>query len=436
VKIRTATKRALLRPILCALIGVALLSRGTALAQPANTAREYFAQGVEQAHLGDFDSAAGNFEKAYRLSPHYAVQYNLGQAYAALGKAIEAARAFEKYLEEGGEKIPLERQTEVRQLILASKRRIGYVAFEIRPPAARLVIDGSVVNVSRGVPVSLVVGVHGVALELAGYRTFAGSVTVESQRVVPFEIQLEPISSGAPARQPDRVSVGQVAIDSTLPALKVSLDGVEVEHSSSDPILVPVGGRRLRCERDGYAPIEVHIEVSEKGVVRVGCDLVRLPKLPPSEIGLVRLEIDRSGAEVLIDGRKATANALLPKGPHSVRVRRWGFVDWTKTITVRPGFPETVTVRLSPTPEHAEELALRASKRRTLAYVLGGTGIAFLGTSAALYVANNPRYEDWQAQRGGVSATSIQRQDDAALGCAIAGGVLLGSAVISWLGAH
>src|SRR6186997_3263906 len=116
----------------------ALVICSTAQAQPTSSARAHFTQGVEQAQLGDFESASANFEEAYRLSPHYAVLYNLGQAYAALGKSIEAVRAFEMYLESGGQKILPERQTEVRQLILLSKKRVGYVAFEIEPSGAKL----------------------------------------------------------------------------------------------------------------------------------------------------------------------------------------------------------------------------------------------------------------------------------------------------------
>ena len=431
----------------------------SALAQPTSSARERFAHGVELAELGDFDSAAANFEEAYRLSPHYAVLYNLGQAYVALGKPTEAARAFQLYLEGGGQKISSERQAEVRQLILLSTKRIGYVAFEIEPPEAKLFIDGRAIDASSlGVPTSLTVGVHGVALTLTGFQPFVASVSVESQRIVPLKIKLERASESSPTAPVERVVFGQVAIDSALPELTVLFDGTAVERVDKDPFLALVGRHRVRCQRDGYDPVDVQVDVVDKGVVRVGCDLKPASKLQASDAGLISFSIDQPGAEISIDGRRVSTSTRLPRGLHDVRVRRWGFIDWTRTVTARPAFPETVVVHLEPTPEHALEIARATSKRRTQAYVIGGTGIALLGTSLALYATNNERYGDWAAQRDGVArdiqaknysadlsaraadvrgtAVSIQRQDDAALGAAVVGGVLLGYAVISWLGSR
>ena len=443
----------------CRFGSITLLACSTVLAQPTSAARAHFARGLEQVELGDLDSAAANFEEAYRLSPNYAVLYNLGQAYASLGNSVEALHAFERYLELGGKKIGPERQTLVRQLVLLSKKRVGYVAFDISPPGAQLSIDGRAIDAaSFRVPTALNVGVHGIVLKLVGFQTFAGNVKVESQRIVPLRIELEraPTSSAQTSSVP--VSFGQVAVDSMLPELNVTLDGAAVERVGNDPFLAPVGPHRIRCQRDGYQSVERQLDVLGKGVVHVACDLAVLPKLQPSAAGLISFHVDQPGAEVLIDGRRASSSARLPRGLHTLRVRRAGFIDWTRTVTVRPGFPDAIVVQLTPTPERALDLARTTSKRRTLAYVIGGAGIALLGTSAALYVANDARYHRWAQQRDQVSsgiqaqgynaelstraadiqatAVSIQRQDDAALGAAVVGGVLLGYAVISWLGSR
>ncbi|MEI9937244.1 MAG: PEGA domain-containing protein [Pseudomonadota bacterium] len=411
----------------------------TALAQPTSGARAHFAQGVEQAELGDFDSAAANFEEAYRLSPHYAVLYNLGQAYSAIGKSIEALRAFEMYLERGGQKVAPERQDEVRQLILMSKKRIGYVAFEIEPPEATLMIDGRAIDrASLRVPTSLIAGIHGVAMTLPGYQTFVGSVNVEPQKIVSLKMKLEPAPASAIPAPLDGVPIGQIAVDSALPEINVLLDGTAVERVGKEPFLAPVGRHRIRCQRDGYERLDLLVEIHEKGIARVHCDLTPARELRAAETGFVSFKIDQSNAEVLIDGRRIPSSIRLSAGLHAVRIRCLGFVDWTRTVTARPGFPETIVVQLTPTPEHALETARTANKRRTLAYVIGGTGIALLGTSAALYATNNGRYRNWAAHGDTGSpdlqtALSIQRQDDAALGVAVVGGVMLGYAVISWL---
>jgi len=405
-----------------------------ALAQPTS-AREHFAHGVELAELGDFSSAAAEFEEAYRISPHYAVQYNLGQAYAALGKSIEAARAFEMYLEGGGQKIAQERQSEVQQLILQNKKRVGYVAFELDPPDAKLFIDGRAIDTaSLQVPTSLIVGVHGIGLTLTGFQSFVGSVNVESQTITAFKIRLERAPTLEHLARSEHIGVGQVAVDSELPELEISVDGVALKLAGKDPFLAPVGPHRLQCKRVGYDPVDAQIDVIEKSLVRVACNLGPSSRLPASDRGAISFNIDPPGAEVWIDGRRSSTSTRLPKGLHALRIRRWGFIDWTRTVTVQPGFPQTINVQLEPTPEYALEIARANSKRRTYAYVIGGTGIALLGTSAVLYTTNNARYQDWAAQPGDIqTALSIRRQDDAALGAAVIGGVMLGYAVISWL---
>ena len=417
-----------------------LLLCSVAAAQPTNSARIHFANGVEHAEVGDFDAAAADFEEAYRLSLHHAVLYNLGLAYAAVGKSVEAKRAFEMYLERGGRKIPAPRQEEVRQLISQHTKRIGYVAFEIDPSDATLVIDGHPVSAaSPRVPTSLLVGTHGIAVARSSFQPFVASVTVESQKTTSIKVSLEPTPVN-PASEATPNRVGQIAIESALPELMVSIDGNAVGRDGNAPFLAPLGPHWLRCERDGYAPFDLRVDILEKGIVRAACDLTPKANLPPSDTETVSFKVDQPDAVVVIDGRLTGPSTRLPRGPHSVQIRRMGFIDWTRTVMARPGFPETIEVRLKPTPEHSQEVARAAEKRRTFAYLIGGTGIALLGTSAALYATNNARYRDWTAQGESSSthlstALSIQRQDDAALGVAVVGGVMLGYALISWLGA-
>jgi len=409
-----------------------------ARAEPSQSARELFARGVEQAQRGELDAAAANFERAYQQSPHYAVLFNLGQAYTTLGRPVEAVRAFEKYLEGGGKKITPERQAEVRQLIRISKKRIGDVSFAIDPPSAKLSIDGKEIDAaSLSGPVSLSTGTHGVAVTLQGFETFVSSVNVEAQQTAVLEVRLTRAPEPAPLAAAEPARIGQIAVDSELPDLQVSLDGVAVARVGNEPFLAQVGHHQILCQRDGYLPFTVELEVAEYGVARLDCSLLPAAKLQPSQVGLLNFDIDQPHASVWVDGRRASANTRLPTGRHFVRIRRFGFQDWTRTVTVRSGFPQTIAVQLRMTPEHAEELARTASTRRKVAYVLGGTGLALLGTSAALYATNNARYDDWlEGSRDLQTATSIQRQDDAAVALALAGGTLVGCALVSWFAAR
>ncbi len=101
----------------------------TALSRPAHAAddartvaRESYARGVELANTGDYQRALAEFQRAYELSPHYAVLYNIAQAERALGHSSQALEAFESYLRLGAEQIPAERRLEVEAAIEALKK--------------------------------------------------------------------------------------------------------------------------------------------------------------------------------------------------------------------------------------------------------------------------------------------------------------------------
>ncbi|HEX6275451.1 MAG TPA: tetratricopeptide repeat protein, partial [Polyangiaceae bacterium] len=105
-------------------------------------AREHFQTGLALVRKGYIEQAVEAFENAYRTSPRYAVLYNLGQAYAMLGRSTEAVQAFERYLNEGGNKIAPARRDEVLDLIEQQKARSGRAEFDIHPAGAETFIDG------------------------------------------------------------------------------------------------------------------------------------------------------------------------------------------------------------------------------------------------------------------------------------------------------
>ncbi len=81
-------------------------------ASPDSTAeaRARFQAGLAAAQEGDLAAALGAFEAAYAIRPHYSVLYNIGRAYAGLGKHQQAVLAFERYLQEAGARLEAARR--------------------------------------------------------------------------------------------------------------------------------------------------------------------------------------------------------------------------------------------------------------------------------------------------------------------------------------
>src|SRR5262249_38985743 len=79
----------------------------------ANEASQHFKSGVAFYKDKDFPAALVEFKRAYELLPNYSVLYNLGQTARELKDYAAALTAFERYLREGGAKIPPPRRKEV-----------------------------------------------------------------------------------------------------------------------------------------------------------------------------------------------------------------------------------------------------------------------------------------------------------------------------------
>ena len=71
-----------------------------------------------------------------------------------------------------------------------------------------------------------------------------------------------------------------------------------------------------------------------------------------ARVGTVTLSVDPADATVYVDGRaRGTGNTVvrLSSAPHLIEVKRQGFRDWNRTITPRPGYPQTVICKAAVT---------------------------------------------------------------------------------------
>jgi tetratricopeptide (TPR) repeat protein len=136
---------------ICSILLLAALTSNSVLAQPSGpptddirrqAAHQHFDRGLDLASRYDYAQALQEFLEAYRLSPHFAVKYNIGQTYIALGLTVEAVAALEQYLAAGKDEIPTERAQQVLAQIAAERALIAEVTFTVNPPGATIQIDG------------------------------------------------------------------------------------------------------------------------------------------------------------------------------------------------------------------------------------------------------------------------------------------------------
>lgn len=115
-----------MRAVGLALFGAALLLAPTAAgAQNEDAAAEAFARGKELADSRSYLEAIEAFEVAYRLRPHHMVQCSIARCYENLNKPIEAARHYQRCLDEGAGETKLGDQ--VKRTVVKMQARVARV---------------------------------------------------------------------------------------------------------------------------------------------------------------------------------------------------------------------------------------------------------------------------------------------------------------------
>jgi tetratricopeptide (TPR) repeat protein len=235
---------------------LALASVSLALAHPALAeeqdnkalARQHFQRGVELANANNYDESLREFSRAYELSPHYSVLYNIGQAHVALGHAAQSVEALKRYLAEGGANIALERRQAVEADVIRQLAATGTLDVRVDVAEAGVAIDGAPRGRSPlAEPFRLDVGAHRVEVSLTSgeHQEQTISVAAGQNQVADFRLRAEPArpsALGAPrleARAPppappappsstsggDRSTVGLV-----LGSVGVGLGGAALAH--------------------------------------------------------------------------------------------------------------------------------------------------------------------------------------------------------------
>jgi hypothetical protein len=371
----------------CSLSLVLLAATGLAWADPRTEAREHFNRATALVNQGSLEQAVVEFQRAYQLMPHYAVLFNIARAYVALGKPIEAADAFTRYLEEGAERVPQARRAEVQSELLQLKAKFGDVTFSVEPPGARVSVDGKEVGrAPLSQPVRLVVGNHNIEASLVGHETVITQVNVVGQGHETIELVLRPLP------EPD----GELRVDCAVPDVSVSVDGQVVARTPlAAPHPVAAGTRRVTFSRPGYVSRERTAVFVPRGTTSLDCGVTRVVPVPNELASRLVVRPTEPGARVAVDGMAWRASEPLPAGKHRVTVTRAGFTRWQREVELRPALTLDLVATLVPEWEYRNAYEARARRQRLWALASAGGGVALGAAALGAYLWNDHRHGRW-----------------------------------------
>ncbi len=180
-------------------IAIALLAAPPAFAdKESEAAKIHFNKGVKLYKSDDFTGALVEFQKAYDVKEHYSVLYNIAQCLKGLERYREALETFERYLDEGGDEIDGERETEVKGYVSELYDVLSQLTLVVDQDGASIRIDGEKIGLTPqpGI-IFLDAGPHTVLIQKEGFEPFEQELLLSRGEQFTLQVPLVEIEAGA-----------------------------------------------------------------------------------------------------------------------------------------------------------------------------------------------------------------------------------------------
>ena len=178
--------------------------------------------------------------------------------------------------------------------------------------------------------VELLEGTHQISVVRDGFKAWDGSVVAKANtdQALPL-IRLEPANA-------------KLLVNSIPRVANVTVDGRYRGQSPITLALSPDVDYEIGLSKAGYGATSRRIRLQAAESDSITVDL-------SARTGSLKINVQPGDASVYVDGRgrgSGSTTLKLSSAPHRVEVRKAGYETWSRSITPRPGYPQTVTARL------------------------------------------------------------------------------------------
>jgi tetratricopeptide (TPR) repeat protein len=190
-----------------ALSGASALSSAPLVAAPgaeasaATTAEaaDRYKQGIKLYEEGDYAASLAEFRRAYELAPAYQVLFNMARVHRQMQNYVEAQRHFERYLREGGRRVPRGRADEVKRELDELRKRVARLDVRCDEPGVEVFVDDeSVGTTPLAGPVLVNAGRRRLSAVKPRYETFRTTLEVVGAETRVLAIALAAQGPAAP----------------------------------------------------------------------------------------------------------------------------------------------------------------------------------------------------------------------------------------------
>jgi formylglycine-generating enzyme required for sulfatase activity len=216
------------------------------------------------------------------------------------------------------------------------------------PSGATIIVADEQVGTTPAV-IQLLEGQHNISVIADGFSAWDGIIEAEAnvaQTVPP--IKLLPANA-------------KLLVNSIPRGANVTVNGRYRGQAPLTLDLAPAIDYEIGLSRAGYGSTTRKVRLQAAASESITVDL-------SARTGTITVNVQPSDATVYVDGRARSRGATtlkLSSKPHRIEVKKPGYISWTRTVTPRPGYPQTVTARL--TSIEAAERAKTAINRKSAA---------------------------------------------------------------------
>ena len=203
------------------------------------------------------------------------------------------------------------------------------VQVDSRPQGARIFRGDEEIGVTPAT-IQLLEGSHEVSVSKDGFSAWDGTVVAE-----PNVAQQLPLIALQPAD-------ARLIVNSIPRGANVTVNGRYRGQSPITLSLAPDVDYDIGLSKAGYGVTRRSMRLESNASESITVDL-------SARLGTVTVVVNPPDATVYVDGRlrgKGKTTVRLSSAPHTIAVRRQGYTDWRRTVTPRPGYPQTLSAGL------------------------------------------------------------------------------------------
>ena len=191
------------------LVVTLLLVAASSRAQTADEPPEYRAtirEALSEYHAKNFPEARALFAEAHRMLPNARTLRGLGMTAFELRSYRESIGFLQEALASQVKPLEGSLRADTERLLKRAERFVGRLRVSLTPSDARILVDGSPVDVRDGEPILLEIGSHNVEFQAEGHAPETRTIEIKGRESDNWTVALTPLPPPAPVATPREVA--------------------------------------------------------------------------------------------------------------------------------------------------------------------------------------------------------------------------------------